>query len=77
MTEEYVDPLIEPFTNRTLTIANLDISIPPFSTSPCVFDPMSILTPASKIVGVAEWIDDQFEFFELFWRVYGVFLTKN
>ena len=77
-TEQYLDPIIAPITNQTIPIyGNITIEIPPLSLSPCKFDQMVILNRASQITDVAEWIETQFEFFELFWKVYGRLVTQN
>ena len=42
-----------------------------FSLSPCNFDRDVYLTQAAKVAFVAEWIEGNFAFIELFWQTYG------
>ena len=78
MTDQ-IDILLEPFNsgNYNITIANQEITIPQFSTSPCDFDSHALLESVSVLTVAADWIETQFEFIELFWKVYGSLLTQN
>jgi len=45
-----------------------------FTLTPCAFDRDAIMAQAAVVVDVQEWIESNFEFFELFWETYGRFL---
>merc|ERR1711917_158978 len=45
-----------------------------FTLTPCAFNRDVIMAQASVVVDVQEWIEANFQFFELFWETYGRFL---
>jgi len=66
-------------TNQTFSILDFTLLAIPeeFSMSPCAFDDVALMQRVAIFTDAADWIDTQFEFFELFWKVYGSLITIN
>ncbi|CAG5089703.1 Oidioi.mRNA.OKI2018_I69.PAR.g12315.t1.cds [Oikopleura dioica] len=76
-----IDPLFDALEGDLLPSSNWDLTILPLNSTidPCAFadngTKMNIMNRAVKIINAVDWVDDQFDFIELFWKVYGQFFS--
>ncbi|CBY18299.1 unnamed protein product [Oikopleura dioica] len=76
-----IDPLFDGIEDDLLPNSEWGLTILPanFTIQPCAFrengTKQKVMNQAVKIINAVDWVDDQFDFIELFWKVYGQFFS--